>query len=147
MSKQEPRRPVNLRLPGALVDALDRYAADHGMTRTAAVESIITDALRTSEDPTEGTERKPAPDVHQPDYRAVLEVLRQSNSDLRRHTSEIYAQLAAKDRQIESLQVVISQSQQLEMGRLAAATSEGTGRSLRSRIRRLFGMDGGEAHE
>lgn len=136
-----------MRLPESLLAEVDAYADDNGVTRTSAVETLVRMGLEAAEDPTEGTERKPAPDAPQPDLRAVLEVLRESNADLRRHASQLYAQLDAKDKQIASLQTIVNQSQQLEMGRLAAATSEGTGRSLRSRIRRLFGMDGGEAHE
>lgn len=136
-----------MRLPESLLAEVDAYADDNGVTRTSAVETLVRMGLEAAEDPTEGTKRKPAPDAPQPDLRAVLEVLRESNADLRRHASQLYAQLDAKDKQIASLQTIVNQSQQLEMGRLAAATSEGTGRSLRSRIRRLFGMDGGEAHE
>lgn len=141
------RKPVNMRLPESLLSEVDAYADDNGITRTSAVENLVRMGLEAAEDATEGTQHKPASDVPHHDYKAVLEVLRESNSDLRRHASQLYAQLDAKDKQIASLQTIVNQSQQLEMGRLAAATSEGTGRSLRSRIRRLFGMDGGEAHE
>lgn len=144
MSKQESRKPVNMRLPGALVDALDRYAADHGLTRTGAVEHIITGAIQAAERPTEATEQAGGTNVPGVDYRAVLEVLRESNADLRRHTSELYAQLATKDRQIESLQVIVNQSQQIEMGRIATS-SKGGAVGLRERIRRLFSGEGVEA--
>lgn len=147
MSKQESRKPVNMRLPGALVDALDRYAADRGLTRTAAVEAIVTDAIQAAERPTEATEQAGGTNVPGVDYRAVLEVLRESNSDLRRHASQLYALLGAKDQQIASLQLIVSQSQQLEMGRLAASTKYGSPETLRARIRRLFGIEGGNAHE
>lgn len=132
------RKPVNLRLPVDVVDAVDSYAADHDQTRTSAVETLLTSALEAAEKPSEATEQAEAPNIQQPDQTAVIAVLRDSNADLRRHTSELYAQLATKDKQIESLQVIVNQSQQIEMGRIASETRGGT-LGLRQRIRRLFG--------
>lgn len=136
-----------MRLPESLLAEVDAYADDNGVTRTAAVETLVGMGLEAAEDATGGPQHNQTPDVPQPDYRAVLEVLRESNADLRRHASQLYAQLDAKDKQIGNLQTIVNQSQQLEMGRLAAAASEGTSRSLRSRIRHLFGMDGGGVDE
>lgn len=135
------KQPVNMRLPGPLVEALDRYAADRGMTRTSAVEAIVTDAIQAAEKPSEATEKAEAPNTQQPDQTAVIAVLRDSNADLRRHASELYAMIATKDRQIEALQVIVNQSQQIEMGRIATS-SKGGAVGLRERIRRLFSGEG-----
>lgn len=143
-NKQESRKPVNMRLPGPLVEALDRYAADRGMTRTSAVEAIVTDAIQAAEKPAEATEQAGGTNVPGVDYKAIVEVLKESNADMRRHASELYAQLASKDRQIDALQVIVNQSQQIEMGRIATSSRGGTV-GLRERIRRLFGGEGVEA--
>lgn len=119
-----------MRLPGALVDALDRYAADRGMTRTAAVEHIITDALRTSEDPTEGTERAGGTKAHNDELRAVVEVLRASNAGLREQVSHLYDQIRVKDKQIATAHDLADHAQALHMAEVQRALPAPRRRSL-----------------
>lgn len=141
------RKPVNMRLPEELIGRVDDYAADNGMSRTSAAENLIRTGLEAAEKPPTASVNASDTDDTQPEYKAVIDVLRESNADLRKHASQLYAQLGAKDEQIRSLQLIVNQSQQLEMGRLAASAKDGSPETLRARIRRLFGMNGGDTHE
>lgn len=141
------RKPVNMRLPEELIGRVDDYAAGNGMNRTAAAEKLIRTGLEAAEKPTTASVDASTTDDTRSEYKAVVDVLRESNADLRKHTSQLYAQLGAKDEQIRTLQLIVNQSQQLEMGRLAASAKDGSPETLRARIRRLFGMDGGDTRE
>lgn len=141
------RKPVNMRLPEELVGRVERYAGENGITRTSAVERLVTIGLDTVDKPDAGPVNESVTDGAHAEHKAVIDVLRESNADLRRHTSYLYKQLVEKDEQIRTLQLIVNQSQQLEMGRLAASTKDGSPETLRARIRRLFGIEGGNAHE
>ena len=141
------RKPVNMRLPEELVGRVERYADNNGITRTSAVERLVTIGLDTVNKPDAGPVNESVTDDARAEHKAVIDVLRESNADLRRHTSYLYKQLGEKDEQIRTLQLIVNQSQQLEMGRLAASTKDGSPETLRARIRRLFGIEGGNAHE
>lgn len=136
-----------MRLPEELIGRVERYAGRENITRTSAVERLVTIGLEAVEKPEAEAVNARATDEPQAEHKAVLDVLRESNADLRKHASQLYAQLGAKDEQIRTLQLIVNQSQQLEMGRLAASTRDGSPETLRARIRRLFGIDGGNTHE
>lgn len=141
------RKPVNMRLPEELIGRVDDYAAGNGMSRTSAAESLIRTGLEAAEKPATASANASNTDDAQSGYKAVIDVLRESNTDLRKHASQLYAQLGAKDEQIRNLQTIVNQSQQLEMGKLAASAKDGSPETLRARIRRLFGIEGGNANE
>lgn len=141
------RKPVNMRLPEELIGRVESYAGENGITRTSAVERLVAIGLETVEKPDVEPVNKSVTDDVQKEHKGVIDVLRESNADLRRHASQLYMQLSAKDEQIRTLQLIVNQSQQLEMGRLAASTKDSSPETLRARIRRLFGIEGGNADE
>lgn len=143
---------VNARIDDNVLEALDAWAKDHGMTRTAAVERLVMDGIRANVDPPsvgpeqrqrvdEGTERA---ETHPEDLRAVIDVLRASNADLRAEVSRLWSQLATKDEQIRAAQNLADHAQQLhaaEVTRALPAEGEET-RTLRQKLASIFGRKG-----
>ena len=71
------------------------------------------------------------------DLRAVCDVLRASNADLRAEVSRLWAQLATKDEQIHAAHDLADQAHRLHAAEVTRALPEG--RTLRERIKSLFG--------
>lgn len=138
---------INVRLEESVLEALQAYAEGHGMTRTAAIERLVMDgiaasektpeeATETAQEATEGPERV---ETHSEDLRAVVGLLRASNSDLRQEVSRLWSQLATKDAQLETAQKTLDQEQRLHA--ITAARSlpgEAEGKTLRQRIADFF---------
>lgn len=146
------KKHVTLRIDGEVLDALDAWAEGHGMTRTAALERLVTDGMgassedapearETGERAAEGEERT---ETRPEDLRAVCEVLRASNADLRAEVSRLWSQLATKDEQIRTAQSLADHAQQLhaaEVTRALPAEGEET-KTLRQRLAAIFGRRG-----
>lgn len=129
------KRTISIRLDGEIVEALDAWAEEHGTSRTDAITTAIT-ALTEAQEAAEGNGRA---ETHDSDPKAVLEVLRASNSDLRQEVSRLWAQLATKDAQLETAQKTLDQEQRLHA--ITAARSlpgEAEGKTLRQRITEFF---------
>lgn len=82
------KRVLSLRLDDELVAAIDEYAAERGMSRTGAVEALVTGAM--SDDGGDRAEDSGAPDG---ELLAALEVLRESNVTLRETVASLTARL------------------------------------------------------
>jgi len=141
------KKHLTLRIDEEVVRNLDAWAEAHGTSRTAAIERLVMDGIAASEKtPGEATETaQEAPEdperveTHSEDLRAVCDLLRASNSDLRQEVSRLWAQLATKDAQLETAQKTLDQEQRLHA--ITAARSlpgEAEGKTLRQRIADFF---------
>jgi len=146
------RKHVTIRIDGEVLDALDAWAKGRGMTRTAALERLVMDGMSaTSEGASDGGETGgKAPEdeerveTHSDELRAVIDVLRASNADLRAEVSRLWSQLATKDEQIRAAQSLADHAQQLhaaEVTRALPAEGEET-KTLRQRLAAIFGRRG-----
>lgn len=105
------------------------------------------DAVRPDQTPTEAASGDSGTEHAGADYRAVIDVLRASNADLRATVSTLTAQLVTKDEQIRHAHELTDQAQRLHMAEVARAlpaegesSESSTGRStLRERLSRIFG--------
>ena len=93
---------VNARLEASTIEALDEYAVARGVTRTAALEELITKGLQDGEPAPEGVNQ-----------REIIDLLRTSNADLREEVSRLWAQVGEKDRQISEKDKQIAAAQEL----------------------------------
>lgn len=142
------KKQLSVRLDAAVMERLDSYAEGSGISRTEAVERAIASLV---ENPSEGREGPPVADggeerteTHPEDLRAVCEVLRASNADLRAEVSRLWSQLATKDEQIRTAQSLADHAQQLhaaEVTRALPAEGEET-KTLRQRLAAIFGRRG-----
>lgn len=112
------KRHVSVRLEESTIEAVDAWAEAHGMTRTAALESIVMAGLGgasgTPVDAVDATEARDGTEVPAGDMRAVCDVLRASNADLRAEVSRLWSQLGEKDRQIASAHELADHAQALQ---------------------------------
>lgn len=126
------RRHLSLRLEDSVVDGVDAWAEAHGTTRTAAVEALVSCALRHGEGaeevPPRGHQKAPegveggaGTDGASDGLRAVVGVLRASNADLRAEVSRLWAQVAEKDEQIRSLTGIADHAQKLHAAEVTRA--------------------------
>lgn len=120
------KKVVSIRLEAESVEALDAYASAHDLSRAEAVEVAIKsldheDAPGTSQKPPEVPEDAERPETHAEDHRAVVEVLRASNADLRQEVSRLWLQISEKDQQIRSLQGIADHAQQLHAAEVTRA--------------------------
>lgn len=123
------KKHVTIRVDSEVLEALDAWAEVHGMTRTAALERLVMDGMNVSnEGPSEDAETGgKAPEdaervkTHTEDLRAVCEVLRSSNADLRAEVSRLWSQLATKDEQIRTAQGLADHAQQLHAAEVTRA--------------------------
>lgn len=127
------KQSTSVRLEESTIEALDAYAQDHGITRTAAIEALVRAGLRAGDD------------VPQSAPQDIADVLRQANADLRAAlldtrgvVATLTAQLAAKDRQIEAAHTLIDQAQRLHMAEVTRALPAPT---IRERITRWIHRD------
>lgn len=107
------KRQLGIRLEVDTIEALDGYAEAHGISRTEAVERAV-EALTGGREQSNET-------VGTTDLRAVCEVLRSSNADLRATVSTLTAQLAIKDEQIATAHELVDQSHRLQMAQVQKA--------------------------
>lgn len=137
-------RHINVRLTLSTAEALDAYAAANGMTRTEAVERLLSDALRGAEKPSEADRAEGGTEANTGTDKAVLDILRRSNVDLRHTVSVLTAQVEADRQHITALLdqnagllMVTNQSQQLQAVEHSKALAETSGRmSWRLRLSR-----------
>ena len=130
------KRTISIRLDGEIVEALDTWAEEHGTSRTDAITTAIT-ALTEAQEAAEGNGRA---ETHDSDLKAVCEALKASNVDLRQEVSRLWAQLAEKDTQIQSLTGIANHAQQLHAAEVARALpGEGEGKTWRQRLAAIFG--------
>lgn len=141
MSKQH----ISMRLESSTIEAVEAWASSHGTTRTAAIEALLLSGL---DGPAEGREKpqeaaggQGGTEAHADDLRAVCEVLRASNADLRAEVSRLWAQLSEKDAQIRSAQNIADHAQQLHAAEVTRALPEEgeQTRTLRQRLAAIFG--------
>lgn len=145
------KRHVSVRLEDSTIEAVDAWAKARGMTRTAALESIVMTGLGgasgTPVDSVDATETNHDTAGAAGDLRAVCDVLRASNADLRAEVSRLWSQLGEKDRQIASaheladhaqaLQAAQAQAKLLGAADVAQGGTSGTG--WRGRLARWIG--------
>ena len=136
---------VTLRLDEGVLVRLDSYAEGSGISRTEAIERAIASLVESPSEGREGPNKAPdeesRSETHHEDLRAVCEVLRASNADLRAEVSRLWAQLATKDEQIQAAQSLANHAQQLhaaEVTRALPAEGEET-KTLRQRLAAIFG--------
>lgn len=132
------KRQLGIRLEADTIAALDGYAEAHGISRTEAVERAVT-ALT-------GADGRQADETRATDLRAVCDVLRASNADLRAEVARLWAQMGEKDRQIERAHELADQSHRLHAAEVTRAlpAEGGTTGGIRGRIASLFGFGRGE---
>lgn len=134
------KRPFTARLDAGTVEAVDAYAEAHGITRTEAAERLLSAALRA----TEGNQYQQSADVGAPTKaqadgeRAVVEVLRASNEDLRAEVSRLWAQMAEKDRQIQDAHELADQAHRLHAAEVSRALPESKGRGFAEKVAAMF---------
>lgn len=137
------RKHVTIRIDGEVLDALDAWANSRGMTRTAALERLVMDGMSATtegtSDATETGEKAPESqereETHTDELRAVIDVLRASNADLRAEVSRLWSQLATKDEQINSLTGLADHAQKLHAAEVTRALpAEGRRPSLWERL-------------
>lgn len=111
---------INTRLEASTLEAVEAYAQAHGMTRTAALESLIMAGLEAGgptggadQRATEAAQEADREEVPPTDLRAVCDVLRASNADLRAEVSRLWAQLATKDEQLHAAHDLADQAHRL----------------------------------
>ena len=112
------KKVVSIRLEAESVEALDAYASAHDLSRAEAVEVAIQsldhdDASAANQKPTEAAEGQERPETHTDEHRAVVEVLRASNADLRAEVSRLWSQIAEKDEQIRTANELLDQSHRM----------------------------------
>lgn len=142
------KKHVTLRLDEDVLVRLDTYAEGHGISRTEAVERALVSLFEGTSEGRETVE-KPLEDearteTGSADLRAVCDVLRASNADLRAEVSRLWSQLATKDEQIRTAQSLADHAQQLhaaEVTRALPAEVEET-KTLRQRLAAIFGRKG-----
>ena len=141
------KKHVTLRLDEDVLVRLDTYAEGHGISRTEAVERALVSLFEGTSEGRETVE-KPLEDEARTegsaDLRAVCDVLRASNADLRAEVSRLWSQLATKDEQIRTAQSLADHAQQLhaaEVTRALPAEVEET-KTLRQRLAAIFGRKG-----
>lgn len=132
------KKQVGIRLEADTITALDSYAEAHGINRTEAIERAVA-ALT-------GTEGQQGTETQATDLRAVCDVLRASNADLRAEVARLWAQMGEKDRQIERAHELAEQSHRLHAAEVTRSLPPegGTTGGIRGRIAALFGFGRGE---
>lgn len=127
---------TSVRLEESTIEALDAYAQEHGITRTAAIEALVRAGLQSGDS---------APQNAPQD---ITDVLRQANADLRAAlldtrgvVATLTTQLAAKDRQIEAAHTLIDQAHRLHMAEVTRALPAPT---IRERITKWIHRDTAE---
>lgn len=139
---------VNARLEESVIEALDAYAEAHGMTRTAALERLVMDGIKASDEAAserrraaqEATEDEERVETHSDSLRAVIDVLRASNADLRAEVSRLWAQMGEKDRQIARAHELADQSHRMhaaEIVKTLPTEAEGA-KSMWQRLASVF---------
>lgn len=139
-----PKKQLSVRLDADVMERLDAYAEASGISRTEAVERAVSSLTEAAQEPQEAAGGAERAETHAGDLRAVCEVLRASNADLRAEVSRLWSQLAEKDRQIAAAQGIADHAQQLhaaEVTRALPAEGEET-RTLRQRLAAMFGRRG-----
>lgn len=112
------KRQISIRVSADVLERVEAYASDAGVTRAAAIERLLVaglerDLLVTERD-TDCDTRDTGRDQSVTDNSGeLLAVLRESNVDLRMTVSTLTAQLAVKDEQIASLTGLADHAQRL----------------------------------
>ena len=149
-----PKVHKTLRLEAELAAAVDAYAEAHGMRAGAAFESLLRAGLDAAENGTrepsepreatqEAAEDSNRPETRVDELRAVCEVLRASNADLRLTVSTLTAQLAVKDEQIQTAHELVDQAHKLQAAQIQRALPAEGGTSRPSLWERLTGRGRG----
>lgn len=127
------------RIEAGTVADVEAYARDVGISNSEAVERLIRAGLDAGSGPTEAPHG--GDDAPGTDLRAVCDVLRQSNADLRQTVSTLVAQLAVKDEQIQRAHDLADHSQRLHMAEVQRALPPEGGKqrkpTLLERVRAL----------
>lgn len=127
------KKQLGIRLETGTIAALDGYAEAHGISRTEAVERAV-EALTGAQGPQ--VEKAPGTDM-----RAVCDVLRESNADLRKTVSTLTAQLAVKDEQIRQAHDLADHSQRLHMAEVQRSLPAPR-LTMREKLRRMMNGEG-----
>lgn len=150
------KKQISIRLEATTLDRIASFSEGAGITRGAAIEALLIEALEASDKATQAPESPdngnyeqaptdggsgPYTAPHGPtqapdEARAVIDVLRESNADLRATVSTLTAQLAVKDGQIRAAHDIADHAQALHAmetqrllgdggGEISADTAEG----------------------
>lgn len=142
------KRHITARISEETAAALDRWAEAHGTGRSEAIERLLVAGMGTSEGAAGGhrsdggsvTDQTPTAgdagpsggsqeatgghargEVDTDGLRAIIDVLRASNADLRATVSTLTAQLDVKDRQIEAAHGLADHAQKLHAAEVQKA--------------------------
>lgn len=142
------KRHITARIAEETAAALDRWADGHGISKSEAIERLLVAGMATPETDTGGhrsdgsnvmdqtpTEDDAGPSVGPQEatgghargevdtdgLRAIIDVLRASNADLRATVSTLTAQLDVKDRQIEAAHGLADHAQKLHAAEVQKA--------------------------
>lgn len=130
---------VNMRLEADVVEALDAYAVGRGISKTEALDQLLRASLcDATEAPQEADSGQGEPSDHDDGERAVVEVLRASNADLRAEVSHLWAQMAEKDKQIQNAHELADQAHRLHAAEVSRALPESKGRGFAERVAAMF---------
>lgn len=129
---------VNMRLDAEVLEALNQYAQGAGISRTEATERLLRAGMAQG-GPTVDKGEDSADSGTTERLRTIVEVLRDSNKDLRATVSTLTAQLAVKDEQISRAHDLADHAQALHMQAAQRALPHEGGSSVRDRIASLFG--------
>lgn len=133
------KRHITIRINEDVADALDRRAGDDGASRSEVVERLLRASLcDATEAPQEADSGQGGPSAHDDGERAVVEVLRASNADLRAEVSRLWAQMAEKDRQIQEAHELADQAHRLHAAEVSRALPESKGRGFAERVAAMF---------
>lgn len=127
------KKQLSIRLEVDTLERITAFSEGAGLTRGAAIEALLIEALKASDEATQahtspdkgnreqtptdggsGPYTAPHGPTQAPDEaRAVIDVLRESNADLRATVSTLTAQLAVKDEQIRAAHDLAGHAQTL----------------------------------
>lgn len=142
------KRHITARIAEETAAALDRWADGHGISKSEAIERLLVAGMSTPEGAAGGhrsdggsvTDQTPTAgdagpsggsqeatgghargEVDTDGLRAIIDVLRASNADLRATVSTLTAQLDVKDRQIEAAHGLADHAQKLHAAEVQKA--------------------------
>lgn len=123
------------RIEAGIVEAVESYARGAGISNGEAVERLLSAGLSAGGDSagadqraTEAAQDAGRGEVPPTDLRAVCDVLRASNADLRAEVSRLWAQLATKDEQIHAAHDLADQAHRLHAAEVTRTLPAGKGK-------------------
>ena len=122
------KQPVNIRMNTEIITLLDDYAATHNTTRTSAIETLVILGLKADEAP-----RKEPSEVPDNSLQVQVELLRESNENLREQQSHLWAEIGRMAELARNAQNLADQAQTVHMAEIAKNLPPETARERFSR--------------